>query len=233
MKWQEDRMQTMAWNGTISNREAKEKVAKELGAKAKNGDVIGFGSGSTSLLAALEIARRVKEEGLKVTAIPTSQEMEVYCSLWGIPTTNLTQARPDWCFDGADEVDPHGWLVKGRGGAMFREKMVMAATTGERYILIDPSKRVSRICEKFHIPVECRPEAVNLVRDRLFDLGADDVVLRLAKSKDGPVITEFGNFILDVHFNEVDETLETRIKAITGVVESGLFIGFEPTVLCS
>lgn len=232
MEWKQEYKQTMHWNGTISHREAKEVVAAKLAALAKDGDVIGFGSGSTSLLAAEAIARRVREEGLRITAVPTSQEMEIHCSNWGIPTATLLSVRPDWCFDGADEVDPHGWLVKGRGGAMYREKLVMAACP-KRYILIDDSKRVSQICEKFSIPVECQCQSVNYVREQLFTLGADRVEMRLAKAKDGPVITEFGNFILDAHFNEVPETLERDMKAIVGVVETGLFIGFDPIVLCS
>ncbi len=232
MEWSQEIRQTMSWNGAISNREAKEKVAAQLAEKVKEGDVIGFGSGSTSLLAALAIAKRVKEEGLHITAVPTSQEMQIHCDVLGIPTATLMQKKPDWCFDGADEVDPHGWLIKGRGGAMYREKLVMACSA-QRYILVDASKMVQSLGEKFSIPVECQFEAANHVREELFRLGAEDVVLRLAKAKDGPVITEHGNFILDARFTNVQEDLEAKLIQIVGVVETGLFIGYNPTILCS
>ncbi|MBQ7915258.1 MAG: ribose 5-phosphate isomerase A [Firmicutes bacterium] len=232
MEWREESKQTMSWNGTISNREAKEAVAAQLAAKVQDGQVIGFGSGSTSLLAAYAIAKRVKEEGLNITAIPTSQEMQITCNNLGIPTATLLQKRPDWCFDGADEVDPHGWLIKGRGGAMYREKLVMACSP-VRYILVDDSKMVKSLGEKFSIPVECQFEAVNYVREQLFALGAEYVDMRLAKSKDGPVITEHGNFILDARFTNVQEDLESKLIQIVGVVETGLFIGFDPIILCS
>ena len=153
MEWSQEVRQTMSWNGAISNREAKEKVAAQLAEKVKEGDVIGFGSGSTSLLAALAIAKRVKKEGMHITAVPTSQEMQIHCDVLGISTATLMQKKPDWCFDGADEVDPHGWLIKGRGGAMYREKLVMACSA-QRYILVDASKMVQSLGEKFSIPVE-------------------------------------------------------------------------------
>ena len=133
--------------------------------------------------------------------------------------------KPDWSFDGADEVNDKNWLVKGRGGAMYREKLNIASSEVS-YILVDNSKFVDNICDKFPIPVETVPEAINYVRDELFKMGAEDVVLRLAKGKDGPVITEHGNVILDATFRNVDETLERRLKAVVGVVETGLFIGY-------
>ena len=108
---------------------------------------------------------------------------------------------------------------------MYREKLNIASSEVS-YILVDNSKFVDNICDKFPIPVETVPEAINYVRDELFKLGAEDVVLRLAKGKDGPVITEHGNVILDVTFRNVDETLERRLKAVVGVVETGLFIGY-------
>ena len=232
MNWNPDYMQKMQWNGEIKNREDKETDAREIASKVKDGEVIGFGSGSTSLLAAYAIAERVREEGLKITAIPTSQEMEITCVNLGVQTATLLEARPDWCFDGADEVDPHGWLIKGRGGAMFREKLVMAASP-VRYILIDDSKKVETLGEKFAIPVECQYESVQYVRERLFALGAQSVEMRLAKAKDGPVITEHGHFILDARFTNVQENLEQDLIRIVGVVETGLFIGFDPIVICS
>lgn len=225
MDWNKDTLQKIEWNGEISNLEQKLEIAKKLAKRVKDGDVIGVGSGSTSFVATKEIAKRVKEEGLHITAIPTSYEIGILCNELGIPTTSLMEQKPDWSFDGADEVNSKNWLVKGRGGAMYREKLNIASSKVS-YILVDDSKFVKNICDKFPIPVETTPEAINYVRQVLFDMGAENVVLRLAKGKDGPVITEKGNVILDATFRNVDEQLEKRLKSIVGVVETGLFIGY-------
>lgn len=225
MDWNKNTVQEIAWNGEISNYEEKLRIAKKIAKRVKDGDVIGIGSGSTSFVATQEIAKRIKEENLNIIGIPTSYEINLLCNQLGIPTTNLMSKRPDWSFDGADEVNDKNWLVKGRGGAMYREKLNIASSEVS-YILVDNSKFVENICDKFPIPVETTPDAINYVRDELFKMGAESVVLRLAKGKDGPVLTEYGNVILDATFRNVDETLEKRLKAIVGVVETGLFIGY-------
>lgn len=229
MNWEENVKQKSLWNGSMSNVEAKERVAKKLAEKVKDGDVIGVGSGSTSFLATKAIAEKMKQENLHITAIPTSYEVKMLCENLGIPTTTLMVQKPDWSYDGADEVDPHNWLVKGRGGAMYKEKLNIAASK-LTYILVDDSKLVEHICDKFPIPVEVNPEAINLVRQALFEMGAEDLTLRLAVGKDGPVVTESGNVILDAVFRNVDETYEKKLKSIVGVVETGLFIGY-PVVI--
>ena len=225
MDWNKKTVQEISWNGEISNYEEKLRIANKIAKRVKDGDVIGIGSGSTSFVATTEIAKRMKAENLNIIGIPTSYEINMLCNQLGIPTTNLMSKKPDWSFDGADEVNDKNWLVKGRGGAMYREKLNIASSEVS-YILVDNSKFVDNICDKFPIPVKTVPEAINYVRDELFKLGAEDVVLRLAKGKDGPVITEHGNVILDVTFRNVDETLERRLKAVVGVVETGLFIGY-------
>ena len=212
------------WAGPISNREAKEEVARRIAENVKDGDVIGVGSGSTSYLALRAIAERVRSEGFRVAAICTSHEIAMACGAAGLPVTSLLQCRPDWAFDGADEVDPDRGLIKGRGGAMFLEKVIMRAAS-KTYILVDQSKMVSRLGEKFAVPVEFYPISLHMVEQSLVGLGAVEIALRLAAKKDGPVITETGNFIFDVRFGEIGKTLERDIKAITGVIESGLFIG--------
>lgn len=230
MEWNKEFLQKPMWDNEISNREQKDKIAKEIAKIANDGDVIGFGSGSTSYLAAIEIENRIQNEGIKITAIPTSYEIKMLCTYLNIPTATLEEKRPDWCFDGADEVDSNNWLIKGRGAAMFNEKLNIAAST-KNYILVDDSKIVNRLGEKFPIPVECNPKAINLVKEELFKLGANEIELRKAVKKDGPVITENGNLILDVRFNEIKEDLERNIKNITGVIESGLFIGYNVQIV--
>jgi ribose 5-phosphate isomerase A len=230
MQWQSNLIENLSWSDTIINREAKQKIALKIAEKVKDGDVIGVGSGSTSFLALTAIAERVKAEGLNIKAIATSIELSMACSKLGVPLTTLFENRPDWLFDGADEVDPRHNLIKGRGGAMFKEKLMMASSL-KNYIIIDETKLVDKLCTKFPIPIEVFPQALLHVEEQLLALGATSVQLRPAKGKDGPVITENGNLIVDAKFDDVPDDMEVKIKSITGVIESGLFIGFDVEVL--
>ena len=108
-----------ASSGYTSNQAAKEEVGRQIAEKVQDGQVIGVGSGSTSYLAILAIAERVRKEKLHVTAVCTSHEVTLACVTVGLPVGSLQQLRPDWAFDGADEVDPERNLIKGRGGAMY------------------------------------------------------------------------------------------------------------------
>jgi ribose 5-phosphate isomerase A len=224
MHWNSQFAAYLNWPGEVSNRAAKEKVAAEIALLLKDGDVIGVGSGSTSLLAIQAIGERLKRENLRCSAIPTSVEAELACIACGIPVTALAAARPDWSFDGADEVDPAKNLIKGRGGAMFKEKMLIYASP-RPYILVDQSKLVQKLGEHFPIPVEVHPLGLTLAEAGLAKLGAKEIVLRPAKGKDGPIVTENGNLILDVRFPEIVAETERQIKSIPGVIESGLFWG--------
>jgi len=223
MNWDSDIIKNLAWSDTIINREGKQKVADEIAKKVKEGDVIGVGSGSTSYLALLAIAKKVKQEKLNIKAIPTSIEIALTCTELGIPLTTLYEHRPDWLFDGADEVDPKHSLIKGRGGAMFKEKL-MIMSSPVNFILVDESKLVNKLGSNFPVPIEVFPQALLEVEFQLKQLGVSELKLRPAKGKDGPVITENGNLILDARFDEIGDDLEKKIKSITGVIESGLFI---------
>jgi len=179
----------------------------------------------------VRVVERSRVESLSFRAITTSLEMSIACAELGVPTTNLLDARPDWSFDGADEVDGDANMIKGRGGAMLREKLLLASSP-ERYILIDESKRVSKLGEKARVPVEVIPEALQLVQAQLaesFDIR--DVELRMAIAKDGPVVTEHGNVILEVHFADVTAETDIRVNCLPGVAASGLFFGFAPTIV--
>ena len=218
------------WPDSIQNRESKEKVAELIARKVKDGDTIGVGSGSTSYLALLAIAQKIKTEALSVRAIPTSIEIALTCISLGIPVVSLQENRPDWYFDGADEVDPNNHLIKGRGGAMFKEKLIMSASS-RNYIIIDKSKLVEKLGAKFPVPVEVFPSALMAVEVELKKLGAKEILLRPAQGKDGPVISENGNLILDVRFDQIDKDMETKIKCITGVIESGLFQNLQAEII--
>jgi ribose 5-phosphate isomerase A len=142
----------------------------------------------------------------------------------------LGTARPEWCFDGADEVNDRNWLIKGRGGALFKEKIVFRSAK-KRFILVDASKRVEKLGTNFAIPIEVFPGALALVKSELTAMGAESIEVRSGEGKDGPTITESGNLILDTRFPEIGEGLEKEINSITGVVENGLFIGYEMKVI--
>ena len=230
MFWNNSLLSSFAWSGEISNREAKEEIAMKIAQKVKDGDVIGVGSGSTAYLALFAIAERVKRENITITCIPTSHEISLTCTQLGLSVTSLFSHRPDWYFDGADEVDEGHNLIKWRWGALYQEKLIMSSSP-KNYILIDQSKYVKTLGEKFPIPVEIFPESIHIVEERLRNLGAHEIILRMAKGKDGPIITERGWCILDVRFYQILLTFEKDIKSITGVIESGLFQGYELEII--
>ena len=113
---------------------------------------------------------------------------------------------------------------------MFKEKLLIK-NSSKVYIIVDESKLVDRLGAKFPVPVEVFPGALTPVEEALKRLGATEIVLRSAKGKDGPVLTENGNLILDVRFRSIGPSLEKEIKLITGVIDSGLFIGYDVEVV--
>lgn len=230
MIWESSLIKNLSWSSEIINASGKQKVAQQIAGMVKDGDVLGVGSGSTVYMALLAIAERIRTEKLNVLAIPTSLEISMFCSKLGIPLTSLFENKPDWLFDGADEVDPNDSLIKGRGGAMFKEKLLISSSP-VNYIIVDDSKIVDKIGTNFPIPIEVFPQALLHVEAELKKLGANSIVIRPAKGKDGPIISENNNLVLDCHFDEVPNSLERDIKAITGVIESGLFIGYDLKIL--
>lgn len=201
----------------ISNREQKIELAKKIIPYVQDNQTIGFGSGTTSYIATIEIGKLVKNKGWNITAVPTSNEIEKACEEYGIKIGHLAECNLDWAFDGADEVDINRRLIKGKGAAMFREKLNILSSP-ITYILVDESKFVKKLGENCPVPVEVYSPALKYVSEELIKLGAVDTVFR--------GVTENGNPILDTKFNEIDEYLEKRIKLIPGVIESGLFIGY-------
>lgn len=232
MDWEPIDKGSIVWSGEISNLSEKKRIAQSIADNVKSGDIIGFGSGSTSFLASLAIGERIKNEGIQITAIPTSYEILVLCSDIGIPVTSLLHSRPDWCFDGVDEIDQDGNMIKGRGGALFTEKLVMKSSQ-RVFILADKTKLVPYLGFSFPVPIEVHPNALTYVKSQLKKFNTDSVSIRMAKGKDGPIITEHGNIILDVKFDRIYPSLEAELSEITGVFESGLFCGIHPEILLS
>lgn len=223
-------MQEFDWKNNVDNREQKQKLAKRIAKRVKDGDIIGLGSGSTSYLAVEEIAKRVHEENLKIKAIPTSTIIEEICQKLKIETVSLDEAKPDWCFDGADEVDPHNWLIKGMGAALYREKMNIKASE-ENYILVDSSKFVEKLGQNHPVPVECKIDKIDEVKDALKNLGANNVTVKESNVGEGILITDNGNALLFAQFPKIEANYEEEINKIDGVVENGLFIGYDLIII--
>ena len=226
MESKDELIEKLEWNNNIKNKEKKEVLARKIASKVKDGDVISFGSGTTSFLAVKEIGKRCKEEGLRITAIPTSKQIELLCEYLEIPTAMLGKKQIDWGFDGADEVDSNNWLIKGLGGALYREKMNLKQSPIV-YILVDKSKLVDKLGEKCAIPVECDVDKIDLIQEKLKKIGAIDLKIRKEKNNVKNYITDNGNCIINVKFEEIDENLEKRINQIDGIIENGLFINYK------
>ena len=206
---------------------SKELLGSFIASRIIPGSIIAVGTGSTVDAVIRALGNRMVEEEFGVTVIPTSMESAALCAAVGCTVLSLhaIPERIDWGFDGADEIDESLRLIKGRGGALLREKII-ASHCESLTILADDSKLVSRLGERFAVPVEIVPEALKLVRSRLISLGATEVQLRSGLSgKHGPAITESGNLIVDARFSEIDESLPHKIKSLVGVVEHGIFVG--------
>jgi ribose 5-phosphate isomerase A len=189
--------------------------------RVEDGMVVGLGTGSTVLFAMERLAERIGE-GLAVKGIPTSHQAEIRARTLGIPLATLQDhPSPDLAIDGADLVDSGKRLIKGRGGALTREKC-LAHAAGRLVIVVDQGKCVHELAGV--VPVEVLPFAWVPVFRSVARLGSRPV-LREGSGKDGPVITDNGNFILDCTFPKIPdpEGLEIALDAFPGVISSGLF----------
>lgn len=222
----EELIKKLDWNNNIKNKEEKEVLARKIASKVKDGDVISFGSGTTSFLAVKEIAKKCEEEKIKITAVVTSKQIELLCNYLNIPIINLEETEIDWGFDGADEVDKNNWLIKGAGACMYREKINIKKCP-ITYILVDKTKMVNILGEKFPIPIECDIDKVDYVQNELIKLGAIEIKQRKEKNSCKNFITENGKYILDVKFKNIDKDLEDKINKIQGVLENGLFLNYK------
>jgi ribose 5-phosphate isomerase A len=215
-------------NKPLQEEKPMDRMKREAGYRAagmvEDGMVIGLGTGSTTMYA-MERLSGLVEEGLRIQGVPTSFQTEMYARQLQIPLTTL-DAYPelDLAIDGADQVDPSLRLIKGRGAAMTREKCV-AAATGELLIVVDASKCVRSLSGA--VPLEVIPFALHPVILGIRAIGGIPE-LRNGIKKDGPVITDNGNFILDCSFGEIPEPerLEGVLTLMPGVLSCGLFCEF-------
>ena len=205
-----------------ANADAKRLAGEAAAELVKSSMVVGLGTGSTVAWTIKRLGERVKEECLDFLGIPTSFQAENLAIASGIKLTTLN-SHPvlDLAIDGADQVDHNLYVIKGGGAAHTREKVV--ACSARRFVIVaDESKYVQKLT--WPVPVEVLPFTFRLVERRLRDLGGKPV-LRLGKMKDGPVITDNGNFVMDVDFGVIEDPkgLAAKISPIPGVVEHGIF----------
>ncbi len=210
---------------------AKKRAALEAVKHVQDGSIVGLGSGTTVAHAVQQIGEKVRRENLRVLGVPTSHQVMLLAVSCGIPLTTLDEhPQLDVTIDGADQVDRKLNLIKGMGGALMREKIVASAAK-QLVIVVDETKLVERLGMKHPVPVEILPFALSFVMATVRELGGKPV-LREGKHKVGPVVTDNGNFILDVEFGVIDDPgkLDARLKLIPGVLETGLFLGIADVV---
>jgi len=203
---------------------AKRRAAVEAVKHVRDNYVVGLGTGSTTAYAIREIGKRVRNERLKVVGIATSTAVESIAIKEGISLTTLDTAQKiDIAIDGADQVDTDLNLIKGLGGALAREKIVDSLAE-VLIVIVDETKLANKLGTNMRVPVEVLPFALKPVTDRLKEITGKPF-LRLTKDE-RPVVTDNGNYILDVDFGPIDDpaTLSKKIKLIPGVLDSGLFI---------
>ena len=196
--------------------------------------IIGLGSGSTAALMIKSLAKEISTGKLQnIRGVPTSFQSEVLALELDIPLIDLASvSQIDLAIDGADEVDPRFQLIKGGGACHVREKLV-AAKANKLLIVVDETKLVNNLNKSFPLPVEVLPNAWKYVQDVISEINGKST-LRMATKKAGPVVTDQGNLILDVLFDDGIQNpkeIEMTVNNIPGVLENGLFVDLTDKVL--
>ena len=209
--------------------EAQKRVAAEAAvALVKEGNIVGLGTGSTAKYAILKLGD-MAEDGFEVRGVPTSMATANLAKEHGIPLTSLEEfPEIDITIDGADEVDPDLDMIKGMGGALFREKLVAAASKAVA-IAVDASKLVKKLGSRVPVPVEVHPFGWKVSKAGLEALGGAPE-LRLAGG--ATYRTDNDNYILDTRFKSIRDpaALERDVNNVPGVLENGLFVGVATVV---
>jgi len=209
-----------------------EKLAAALAAVkfVKDGDVVGLGTGSTTTFAIKELGKRVKE-GLKIKAAASSIRTEELAKSLGIEILDLGRlSKIDISIDGADEFTESLDLIKGGGGALFREKII-ASLSKNAIIITDASKKVKKL-GAFTVPIEVIPLAYQYVSDQIDELGGKGI---LRSVNNETFITDNGNLIIDTDFGLIDDPakLSANLNQINGLLAHGLFINITSKVIMS
>ena len=206
----------------LTKEETKKRAAVQSLTYVQQHMTIGIGTGSTVYWFIQELAKRV-QEGLVCSCVPTSNATNMLAKQLGIPMLELNDVtKIDLTIDGADEIDRQLCLIKGGGGALLQEKMV-AAASDKLIIIADGSKLVKQL-GAFPLPVEVIPYGWKQVQQHI--QSANSITATLRTENEQPFITDHGHYILDCHFQEINDPgeLSVTLNAIPGVVENGLFI---------
>ena len=199
----------------------KKRVGYEAAKLVKDGDVVGLGTGSTTHYFIEKLGLRIKNEEITILGVPTSYQSFFLGRDSGIQITTLEEHDVDIAVDGADEVDPKLNLIKGGGAAHTLEKIV--DESAKKFVVIVDGSKIVKELGRFPVPVEVIPQATRTVKEHLLNMGGIPQ-LRMAERKDGPVVTDNGNFIYDVKFTiKNPKKLEIELNTIPGVVENGIF----------
>ncbi len=214
-----------------STDELKLKAAQAASDLVHDGMAVGLGSGSTATLLIQLLGERVRDHGLKIVGAPTSLNTAKLAESFGIPLIELDEREHlDVNIDGADEVDPAYNMIKGLGGALLREKLVAAAAK-RRVFIVGDNKLVKMLGDHCPVPVEVSAFGLEHTAVRVAALGCSPL---LRRNPDGsPFITDGGNRILDCQFGPIPDavSLDAKLQSITGVFETGLFLGFCDTLI--
>lgn len=204
---------------------AKLQAARAAAALVQSGMVVGLGTGTTATIVVDQLGARVRTEGLRFDGVATSVATADLARSVGIPIRELDDVvMLDLCLDGADEVDGQFRLIKGRGGALLREKIVASAAK-RRVTIITARKRVERLGATMPLPLEVCSIGLRHTEHRLRNLGARTSIRTNA---DGSIYrTDGGNTIIDCRFEGIDDPdkLDTQLQRVVGVFETGLFLG--------
>ncbi|MES2552525.1 MAG: ribose-5-phosphate isomerase RpiA [Pseudomonadota bacterium] len=210
----------------------KELVAIHASKMVEHGMIVGLGTGSTANYFIEALARRQAEEGLKVSTVASSAISAIKAQTSGLAVQSIAQlSRIDLYVDGADEITPNLTLLKGRGQDLVMEKLL--ANAADQFIVVaDNSKLVSRIGEKFVIPIEVMPAAWQMVKYSLQELGGEGDI-RLNAAKDNVAVSAYGSYVLDMRFPPAldEKTLHDLLSNTPGVVEHGIFLGLADKIL--
>jgi ribose 5-phosphate isomerase A len=195
----------------------------------EDGMKVGLGTGSTAAWMVRCLGERIREEGLKVTGVPTSTRTAELARQVGVNVVSLDEARwLDLTIDGTDEYDADLCLIKGGGGALLQEKIV-ATASDQMVVIADPTKQVETL-GAFPLPVEVIPFGWQTTKALLEEMlvGMDVLGQRstLRMNRDAAFVTDEGNHILDLHLQRIANPrhLSLVLNQIPGVVENGLFI---------
>lgn len=212
--------------------EKKESERKNAAAEAvkhiKDGDIVGLGTGSTAKYAIEQIGGLV-QQGLKIKGVPTSEKSSVLATQLGIELIDINDVDAiDVTIDGADEFTSSRELIKGGGGALFREKIV-ASLSRKEIIIADSGKYVNKL-GKFKVPVEVVPLAFSYVQKELVKHGGQGI---LREMEHVPFITDNGNYIIDADFGLIADPAELSrtLNQIDGILAHGLFINLATIVI--